>query len=71
MKVESEMNFSKIVKMIKILWKMKSWSSEYLSWRLETAYPGGWRYAIKHPFRTFNDIWNYLIWCEKMDSLDR
>ena len=47
---------------------MRNWSSEYINWRLITAYPGGWRYAIFHPFELVQDLWRYLTWCQKIDS---
>ena len=46
---------------------MRLWPKEYLKWRLETAYPGGWRYAIKHPVKFLVDGWHFLKWCEKID----
>ena len=27
---------------------MSKWSFKYINWRLKTAYPEGWKYAIKH-----------------------
>tara|TARA_Y100000748_G_C15109704_1_gene337808 strand:+ start:284 stop:433 length:150 start_codon:yes stop_codon:yes gene_type:complete len=47
---------------------MKSWSIKYIDWRLTTAYPNGWRDAIKHPFEFIKDLWKYLNWCHKMDQ---
>ena len=58
-----------MISKIKILWSMRSWSFRYVKWRLITAYPEGWKYAIKHPVRLIGDINRYLIWCQKMDSL--
>tara|TARA_X000001036_G_scaffold125340_1_gene118796 strand:- start:1749 stop:1922 length:174 start_codon:yes stop_codon:yes gene_type:complete len=46
---------------------MKAWSVDYVIWRLETAYPGGFKYALKHPIQFLIDGWNFLIWCEKID----
>jgi len=46
---------------------MKVWSIDYVRWRLETAYPGGLKYAVKHPIKFLIDGWNFLIWCEKID----
>ena len=46
---------------------MRIWSREYIRWRLETAYPEGWRYAIKHPIQFLIDGWSFLGWCEKID----
>ncbi len=47
---------------------MKSWSIKYIDWRLTTAYPDGWRHAIKHPIEFIKDLWKYLNWCYKMDQ---
>ena len=46
---------------------MRLWPKEYVKWRLETAYPGGWKYAIKHPIQLLVDGWFFLKWCEKID----
>tara|TARA_B100001778_G_C18158969_1_gene437213 strand:+ start:198 stop:368 length:171 start_codon:yes stop_codon:yes gene_type:complete len=46
---------------------MRSWSWKYVSWRLTTAYPGGFRYAAFHPLELTKDFWNYLTWCQKID----
>ena len=46
---------------------MRLWPKEYVKWRLETAYPSGWRYAIKHPVNFLVDGWHFLKWCEKID----
>ena len=46
---------------------MRIWSREYITWRLETAYPEGWRYAIKHPIQFLIDGWSFLDWCQKID----
>jgi hypothetical protein len=51
-----------------IIWSMKNWSIKYIDWRLTTAYPGGWRYAIKHPVELGSDIWKYLEWCQEIDK---
>ena len=61
-------NRNKITSKLQIMWSMRNWSIEYIDWRLTTAYPGGWKYAIKHPFELLNDIWKYLIWCQKIDK---
>ncbi len=50
------------------MWSMRKWSFKYVNWRLTTAYPGGWKYAIKNPFELINDIYKYLIWCQKIDK---
>ena len=63
----------KIIRMIKvkkifgIIWSMRKWSFKYVNWRLSTAYPEGWRYAIKHPIEAIKDICNYIVWCQKID----
>tara|TARA_Y100001970_G_C14254363_1_gene874126 strand:+ start:4041 stop:4232 length:192 start_codon:yes stop_codon:yes gene_type:complete len=53
---------------LKIIWSMRHWSIKYIDWRLTTAYPDGWKYAIKNPFEFIKDIWKYLNWCHKMDD---
>ena len=55
---------------IKILWSMRKWPIGYVMWRLTTAYPEGWKYALKHPIKLIADINRYLTWCQKMDSLN-
>ncbi len=46
---------------------MRKWSLKYINWRLTTAYPAGWRYAIFHPIELVTDFWRYLGWCQKID----
>ena len=46
---------------------MRSWSFKYFKWRLTTAYPKGWKYALMHPLKLSNDIWRYLYWCQRYD----
>ncbi len=53
---------------LKIIWSMRKWSYDYINWRLVTAYPGGMKYAIKHPIELIKDLWNYLSWCQKVDQ---
>ena len=52
----------------RIIWSMRKWSYDYLNWRLDTAYPNGMKYAIKHPIELLKDLWNYLSWCQKVDQ---
>ena len=47
---------------------MRKWSWSYINWRLTTAYPGGWKYALLHPLELIKDLNNYLVWCQKFDS---
>ena len=47
---------------------MRKWSLKYINWRLITAYPRGWKYAIKHPVEFIKDLWKYLIWCQNIDQ---
>ena len=47
---------------------MRKWSIKYIDWRLTTAYPGGWKYALIHPITFIKDLWNYLDWCQKIDK---
>ena len=58
----------RIASKFKIAWSMRKWPFKYILWRLTTAYPGGWRYAIKHPFELARDIFQYLAWCQKIDK---
>ena len=44
---------------------MRNWSFKYIKWRLTTAYPGGWKYALLHPFELFLDLKKYILWCEQ------
>ena len=53
---------------IQILWSMRKWSFKYIDWRLTTAYPNGWKDAIKHPIIFIQDLWKYLNWCQKIDK---
>ena len=50
------------------MWSMRKWSFKYVNWRLTTAYPGGLKYAINHPFELIKDLCKYLIWCQKIDK---
>ena len=47
---------------------MRKWSFKYIDWRLTTAYPNGWKDAIKHPIIFIQDLWKYLNWCQKIDK---
>ena len=47
---------------------MRKWSFKYVNWRLTTAYPDGWRYALKHPLELIKDIYKYLVWCQEIDK---
>ena len=47
---------------------MRKWSWSYINWRLTTAYPGGWKYALLHPLELIKDLNNYLVWCQKIDT---
>ena len=51
-----------------ILWSMRKWPKSYIDWRLTTAYPNGWKYAIKHPIIFFNDLWKFFNWCQMIDK---
>jgi hypothetical protein len=54
---------------LKILWPMRKWMYwPYIEWRLLTAYPTGWRNAIRQPIVFIKDINNYLKWCHMMDK---
>ena len=56
---------------IKIACSMRKWSFKYIDWRLTTAYPGGWKYAINHPFELARDIYKYLAWCQEIDKYSK
>ena len=47
---------------------MRKWSLKYIDWRLTTAYPTGWKYALKHPIIFVKDLWKYLNWCQMIDD---
>ena len=53
---------------IQILWQMRRWPFSYINWRLTTAYPQGWKYAILHPIVFVKDLWKYLNWCQSIDK---
>ena len=53
---------------IKIACSMRKWSFKYIDWRLTTAYPGGWKYAVRHPVELIKDLYKYLVWCQKIDK---
>jgi len=58
----------KLFDKLRILLPMRKWLSwPYIEWRLITAYPTGWRYAIRHPIILIKDMNNYLKWCQMMD----
>ena len=69
MKPNNKLKLAKAKTILKILWGMKSWTFKYLFWRLDTAYPEGWKFILKHPIQSASDIKKYLVWCEKMDRL--
>ena len=58
----------KVYSKIRIILSIKNWSFKYIDWRLTTAYPRGWRYALMHPFELINDMRKYLTWCEEIDK---
>ena len=58
----------KVYSKIRIILSVRKWPFKYIDWRLTTAYPGGWRYALRHPFELINDMWKYLTWCEEIDK---
>ena len=47
---------------------MRKWSFKYVNWRLTTAYPVGWKYALFHPIELVRDIYKYLLWCQEIDK---
>ena len=47
---------------------MRKWSLKYIDWRLTTAYPEGWKYALKHTIIFSKDLWKYLAWCQMIDN---
>ena len=53
---------------LRILFSVSLWPWKYIQWRLLTAYPNGWKYAIKHPIIFIRDISKYLEWCQMMDE---
>ena len=57
--------------MLDILWRMIKWPWKYKMWRLDTAYPTGWKYAIGHPIIFIKDIYKYIKWCQMMDKLEK
>ena len=46
----------------------RKWPIEYIDWRLTTAYPKGWKFALLHPLILIKDLWRYLEWCQKIDE---
>tara|TARA_B100001094_G_scaffold136960_1_gene132639 strand:+ start:631 stop:834 length:204 start_codon:yes stop_codon:yes gene_type:complete len=54
----------KIISIAKIIWSMRNWSFKYIKWRLTTAYPGGWKYAMLHPLELLKDLKKYILWCD-------
>ena len=54
----------RIISIAKIIWSMRNWSFKYIKWRLTTAYPGGWKYAILHPLELLRDLKKYILWCD-------
>ena len=48
---------------------MRKWMYwPYIEWRLLTAYPTGWKYAIRHPIIFIKYINGYLEWCINFDK---
>tara|TARA_B100001142_G_scaffold203479_1_gene201913 strand:- start:1321 stop:1515 length:195 start_codon:yes stop_codon:yes gene_type:complete len=62
---------TKVQSKIKIVYSMRKWSFKYIAWRLTTAYPGGWRYAVRHPIELVKDMYKYLAWCQEIDRYVR
>ena len=62
---------TKVQSKIKIVYSMRKWSFKYVAWRLTTAYPGGWRYAMRHPIELVKDTYKYLAWCQEIDRYVR
>ena len=58
---------SNIKSKLSIVWSMRKWSLKYIDWRLTTAYPEGWLFILKHPIVFIQDIYKYLVWCQKFD----
>tara|TARA_B100001123_G_C15036999_1_gene917856 strand:+ start:482 stop:679 length:198 start_codon:yes stop_codon:yes gene_type:complete len=56
---------------LQIFWSMRKWPIKYIDWRLTTAYPKGWKYALKHPITLLKDFWKYLEWCQMIDKETR
>tara|TARA_B100000530_G_scaffold289684_1_gene205678 strand:+ start:131 stop:325 length:195 start_codon:yes stop_codon:yes gene_type:complete len=59
---------TKVQSKIKIAYSMRKWSFKYIAWRLTTAYPKGWKYAVKHPIELAKDMYRYLAWCQEIDE---
>ncbi len=53
---------------INVIWSMRKWPKDYIMWRLTTAYPNGWKFALLHPFVFIKDLWNFLSWCQMIDK---
>ena len=51
-----------------ILLSMRKWPIKYIDWRLTTAYPKGWKFALLHPIILIKDLWKYLEWCQMIDK---
>ena len=64
----SSLNSIKKKTKLEILWSMRKWPIKYIDWRLTTAYPNGWKYALIHPIILVKDLWKYLEWCQMIDK---
>ena len=53
---------------IEVIWSMRKWPKEYIKWRLVTAYPNGWKFALSHPIIFIKDLWKFLTWCQMIDN---
>ena len=64
---------NKIWAKLKIMREMMKWlrSWEYIEWRLLTAYPAGWKYAIRHPIIFIKDMNHYIEWCINFDEYNK
>ena len=47
---------------------MRKWPKDYIKWRLTTAYPNGWKFALFHPVIFLKDLWKFLSWCQTIDD---
>ena len=61
----------KVKSKIYILFAMRKWPLNYILWRMDTAYPNGWKYIILNPLVFIKDLLKYLSWCQMIDENEK
>ena len=54
---------------IKLIISMRKLSFKYIDWRINTAYPNGWKFIFQHPIVFIKDLNRYLNWCLEINKI--